>query len=106
MAIDTNNNINSSSTATTRGKSSSAAVSTGKKDQAPSSAVEAKTSKDNVVLSEGAQRLNRLEANIASLPDVDSERVAAIKDAIASGRFEINAQRIAENMLNQDDLLS
>lgn len=106
MAIDTNNNINSGSTAASRGRSSSAVSTTGKKEQTSSSAVEVEKNKDNVVLSEGAQRLNRLQANINSLPDVDVERVAALREAIANGKFEINADRIAENMLNQDDLLN
>ena len=49
--------------------------------------------------------MNRLEENLAQLPDVDVERVANLKQAIAEGRFEIDPERIAQNMLNQDDLL-
>ena len=47
----------------------------------------------------------RLQAKISNLPDVNMDRVAAIKQAIAEGHFEINPERIAENMLNQDELL-
>jgi negative regulator of flagellin synthesis FlgM len=61
--------------------------------------------KDNVVLSPEAQNLNRLQAKISSMPDADLERVEQIKKAIAEGKFEINAGRIAENMLNQEELL-
>lgn len=63
------------------------------------------TSRDSVELSAEAQSMNRLEENLAQLPDVDVERVASLKQAIAEGRFEIDPERIAQNMLNQDDLL-
>ena len=62
-------------------------------------------SKNNVVLSPEAQSLSRLQAKINELPDVNVERVAAIKLAIAEGRFAFNSERIAENMLKQDELL-
>ena len=104
MVIDTNN-INSSGGAN-RSRSSAPVVAapSNKTSPAPTAVVE-KSSKDNVVLSSEAQNLVRLQAKISSLPDVNMDRVAAIKQAIAEGRFEINAERIAENMLNQDELL-
>jgi negative regulator of flagellin synthesis FlgM len=102
MVIDTNN-INSGSTASTRGRNSVPV--SGNTTKPTATPAEPATAKDNVVLSQEAQRINRLQANINSSPDVDSERVAALKLAIASGRFEVNAERIAENMLKQDDLL-
>jgi len=109
MVIDTNN-INSSGGAN-RSRSSTPVVAapSNKTPAAPTTSVEAgskeKASKDNVVLSSEAQNLVRLQAKINSLPDVNMERVAAIKQAIAEGRFEINPERIAENMLKQDELL-
>ncbi|MGD8177325.1 flagellar biosynthesis anti-sigma factor FlgM [Marinimicrobium sp. ARAG 43.8] len=60
---------------------------------------------DQVQLSAEAQSINRLEDQLSKLPEVDIERVASLKQAIAEGRFEINAERIAQNMLQQDDLL-
>ncbi len=62
--------------------------------------------RQEVVLSKEAQSMGRLQDKISSLPEVNSERVAEIRQAISEGRFQINAERIAENMLNQDDLLS
>jgi negative regulator of flagellin synthesis FlgM len=99
MVIDTNN-INSSGGAN-RSRSSTPVVAapSNKTPSAPTSPVETaeKGSKDNVVLSSEAQNLVRLQAKINS--------VAAIKQAIAEGRFEINPERIAENILKQDELL-
>jgi len=105
MVIDTNN-INSSGGAN-RSRSSAPVVTTpaSTKTQAAPAATPEQSPKDNVVLSSEAQNLVRLQAKISSLPDVNLDRVAAIKQAIAEGRFEINPERIAENMLNQDELL-
>ncbi len=105
MVIDTNN-INSSGGAN-RSRSSAPAVSapSNKTPSTPAAKVEP-SNIDNVVLSSEAQNLVRLQTKISNLPDVNMDRVAAIKQAIAEGRFEINPERIAENMLNQDELLS
>lgn len=62
-------------------------------------------SEDSVALSSRGQSLNRLEENLLNTPDVDSARVDSIKQAIAEGRFEVDAERIAQNILNQEDLL-
>lgn len=100
MVID---NINSGNTSSTRSKGTPLAAPA--QSKATAAPAEATTTKENVVLSQEAQRLNRLQASISQAPDVDTDRVAALKLAIASGRFEINAERIAENLLKQDDLL-
>lgn len=103
MVIDTNNNINSGGPVGTRSRNATpiAAPET-KASVAPAGSV--KTT-DNVVLSQEAQSLNRLQASINQASDVDIERVEALKQAIADGRFEFNAERIAENMLKQEELL-
>lgn len=103
MVIDTNN-INSSGGAN-RSRSSAPVVTNSTKTQTAPVATPEPSAKDNVVLSSEAQNLVRLQAKISNLPDVNLDRVAAIKQAIADGRFEINPERIAENMLKQDELL-
>lgn len=60
---------------------------------------------DKVLLSQEAQGMTRLQSKIASTPDVDMEKVEAIKRAIAEGKFEFNPERIAENLINQENLL-
>lgn len=102
MVIDTNNSINTNGP---RGRSSGVASTSGDKTPVAESSAKPANSKENVVLSQEARELNHLQAKISSMPDVDMARVAAIKQAIAEGKFEINAERIAENMLNQDELL-
>lgn len=80
----------------------------GRVDNNPSAASgEAKAAagaKPEVSLSSQAQRLSQLESNIQAAPAVDSQRVAEIKLALANGTYEINAERIASRMLDQDRL--
>ena len=57
---------------------------------------------DTVELTSGAKLLERLEKTLASLPDIDASRVDAVKTAIASGDYEIDAQKIADALLRTD----
>ncbi len=54
---------------------------------------------DTVELTSGAKLLERLEKTLASLPAVDSDRVAEIKAAIENGDYEIDADAIADAMI-------
>lgn len=103
MNFDTNNNIGSVGSKNTRGKVSAPAAES--KAPAPKPAPGRTEASDQVVLSQEAQNVSRLQAKISTSPDVNLEKVAEIRRAIAEGRFEINPERIAENMLNQEDLL-
>jgi negative regulator of flagellin synthesis FlgM len=60
---------------------------------------------DTVKLSTAAQTLQNVEKQLANTPDVDSERVERLKQEIESGNYQINAESIAEKMLNFDNLL-
>ena len=54
---------------------------------------------DTVELTSSAQLLERLEKSLASLPDVDSARVAEVKAAIENGEYQIDADAIAAAMI-------
>ena len=56
-------------------------------------------SADSVQLTDKAQQLLRLEEKLAEFPAVDSQRVDAIRKAIADGSYKIDADLIAERML-------
>jgi negative regulator of flagellin synthesis FlgM len=66
-------------------------------------AAQAPGDKDNVSLSQEAHTLGRVEQAMKKSPDVDEAKVAAVKQAIAEGRYQVNSERIAERMLAQDD---
>ena len=60
-----------------------------------------------VNLTQSGLLMVRLEDIVRNAPAVDVERVAAIKDAIASGSYQIDEQRIADQMLRMEkELLS
>lgn len=98
MNIDTTNTVKTNTAGT--GRTANATV-TNRSDKSGASAQSA----DSVALSPEAQTLGRLSEAIDSASGVDSERVDAIKQAITEGRFEINADRLAEAMLAQEELL-
>jgi negative regulator of flagellin synthesis FlgM len=104
MNFNTNNTLDTVGTKGARSKPA-APNAPEAKTPAPDAAPAGKGASDQVVLSQEAQTLGRLQAKINSSPDVDLEKVAEIRRAIAEGRFEINPERIAENMLNQNELL-
>lgn len=101
--IDTTNSLGSIGPKTTRSKVDTSATEA-KTTSAPVSSPSPEAS-DQVVLSQEAKNASRLEAKVNAAPDVDLERVAELRRAIAEGRFDINPERIAENMLKQDELL-
>jgi negative regulator of flagellin synthesis FlgM len=104
MNFNTNNSLDSVSAKGTRSKPTTSAPEA--KTPAPATPAPASPKAgDQVVLSEQAQTLGRLQSKVDSAPDVNLDKVAEIRRAIAEGRFEINPERIAENMLNQNDLL-
>lgn len=104
MVIDPNNRLPSAGSNTMRNRSASGVnqSNTGKSNNTVDKS--ATSEGDNVLLSQEAKALKRLEAQINASPDIDTGRVAAIKRAIAEGNFEINVERIAEKMLQQDSL--
>lgn len=104
--INTNNSLDSVNAKGARSKpvTTPAADAKTTEAKAPQGST-AKAPSDQVVLSQEAQTLGRLQSKIDSAPDVNLEKVAEIRRAIAEGRFEINPERIAENMLKQNDLL-
>ena len=55
---------------------------------------------DNFELSTQAQLLSKLEATISRLPEVDQDRVNAIRDAINSGNFDIDSFSLAQDIIN------
>lgn len=97
--IDSNNSLN---TATSGAKSRAPAA------DKPASGTNPDTSStqqaSDVSLSNRAQQLSRLEAQVSNSPDVDSDRVAELQKAIADGSFNVDPERIADKMLQQDDI--
>lgn len=54
---------------------------------------------DSVHITDSARTLASLSEAVSSTPDVDTNRVAALQQAIATGVYQINPERIANKML-------
>jgi len=96
MVIDL---TSASSQSMTRGK-----VSTQRTAEAEPSATVVKQNgaKDTFELSSTAQALKKADAIIADTPDVNSDKVASIKAAIADGTYNIDYQSVAEKLMSFD----
>ncbi|MDR1227574.1 MAG: flagellar biosynthesis anti-sigma factor FlgM [Azoarcus sp.] len=65
----------------------------------PGSAVPKANTGESVQLSPLASTLQKAEAALAETPEVDGKRIEEIKQAIRDGRFQIDANRIADGLL-------
>jgi negative regulator of flagellin synthesis FlgM len=83
------------------GTSSSSKVTTDKA-VSDNAAASPSSSNDTVNLTSSAKLLERLDKTLASLPAVDSARVAEIKTAIENGDYQIDADAIAKAMIRLD----
>ncbi len=63
------------------------------------------TNTDSVQLTQSGKQLSELANRIDNIPSVDSDKVEAIKKAIANGDYEIDAERIASKLTNFESLL-
>jgi negative regulator of flagellin synthesis FlgM len=66
---------------------------------APAAAAHAK---DHVTLTDSARSLQKIEEAVAKAPVVNANKVAAAKQAIGSGTYQIDSGRIADKMLKYE----
>lgn len=107
MVIDPGNNLNASlnkggSTSDTGRTRQGAGVGAREKAQTRDTAT---PPGDNVSLSDEGQTLAKLEAKLSEMPDIDEARVAEIRASLNNGSYQIDADAIAEKLLDIDDLL-
>lgn len=81
--------------------SSIGGVPSGESRQRPgkSSAPPAEASGDKVALSSLASRMQEVEAALANVPVADASRIAEIKQAMAEGRFQVDASKVADGLI-------
>jgi negative regulator of flagellin synthesis FlgM len=58
-------------------------------------------SKDKISLSGEAKEINELKRLMNDLPDMRSDRIDALKKAIEAGNYNIDANKIAEKILEE-----
>ena len=59
-----------------------------------------KGTKDSVSLTPQAQQFNKLQQKATNSTGVDQSKVDDIKKAISEGKYEVNAQRLAQKLSN------
>ncbi|MEL7450080.1 MAG: flagellar biosynthesis anti-sigma factor FlgM [Pseudomonadota bacterium] len=57
---------------------------------------------DTVQLTDSARVLHELERAVADAPVVDATRVGELAQAVASGEYQVDAERVAEKILQLD----
>ena len=87
-------------TDTASARRSDAAKAANSQEQSPTAAREKSAAAgDTVSITQSGFRMSKLEEIVQRTPVVDQDRVAAVKEALASGKYEIDNQRIADRML-------
>ena len=62
--------------------------------------------RDTVTVTETARQLQKLEEAVAKSPVMNAEKVQAVKDALARDAFTVDAERVADKMLQFERDLS
>ena len=71
-------------------------------DASATTASTAAQSADHVTLTDSARSLQKIEEAIAKAPVVDTAKVAAIKQAVSSGSYQIDTDRVADKLLQYE----
>jgi len=81
-------------------------VNAGRRDPANSQQSNGRPSTaDTVSLTETSSQLRSLENTLAELPVVDTQRVESIRQSIADGSYQVNAARVADQLINLERTL-
>lgn len=82
--------------------------SSGAQNTQPSVAEQAKTQAqgargENVNLSSQAKDLKQLEQKLGNYPEMDDDRIEQIRSALEDGSYKIDAEKLAQKMLEMDE---
>jgi len=82
--------------------SGSGGVVTDKSQGEGSAAAATSQTADHVTLTDSARSLQKIEEAVAKTPVVNASKVAAVKQAISSGTYKIDAGRVADKLLQYE----
>lgn len=57
---------------------------------------------ESVNLSSQARDLKQLEQKLGDFPDMDDEKISQIRSALEDGSYKVDAQQLAQKMLDMD----
>jgi negative regulator of flagellin synthesis FlgM len=58
---------------------------------------------EHVSLSNQAKSLKQLEQKLGDYPEMDDERISEIRSALENGTYKIDAEKLAQKMLEMDN---
>ncbi|WP_417568001.1 flagellar biosynthesis anti-sigma factor FlgM [Marinobacter sp.] len=58
---------------------------------------------ENVSLSSQARNLKQLEQKLGDYPEMDDDRIEQIRSALENGTYKIDAEKLAQKMLEMDE---
>ena len=61
---------------------------------------------DTVSLSDNAVQLGKLDNSVVAAPVVDTQRVEQVKQAISNGTYEIDAEKVADKLMQFESILT
>ena len=65
-----------------------------------------RSNSDNVQITESARSLAALSQAVQDTPEIDTQRVQALQQAIDGGQYTVNPERIADGLLQFERLFS
>ena len=76
-----------------------------KGDESKKTEVSAPAASSNVNLTQSASSLQALEKSIAAAPEVDQQKVDAVRKAINEGSYKVDSERTASKLIDFDTAL-
>lgn len=61
---------------------------------------------DSVSITSQAQQVQGAQSNLSNLPEIDMQKVDAIKLAISEGRYKVDPEKLASNIATFEQALS
>jgi negative regulator of flagellin synthesis FlgM len=74
-------------------------------DSGKKASVKSAERNDSIAITDMAQGIKKAVESFSSVTIVDVDRVAAVKKALADGSYQINAEKIAEKMIQYEKLM-
>jgi negative regulator of flagellin synthesis FlgM len=74
-------------------------------DSGKNASVKSAEKNDSIAITATAQGIKKAFESSPSVTIVDADRVTAVKEALADGSYQINAERIAEKMIQYENVM-
>ena len=74
-------------------------------DSGKNASIKSAEKNDSIAITAMAQDIKKAFESSPSVTIVDADRVTAVKEALADGSYQINAERIAEKMIQYEKVM-